>query len=69
MITYPGFKSCSVVDAEKWRAGLPRSEPATADAATKLSPGAGLLLIVLLSLGLWATIWKAVSSVAAGWLG
>jgi hypothetical protein len=69
MITYPGAKSPYVVDAEKWRAGRPRSKPATTDTVTKLSPGAGLLLAVLMSLGLWTTIWKAVSSVTPGWPG
>jgi hypothetical protein len=44
-----------------------RSRPAV-DAATKLTPGAGLTLSLLLSLGLWAAIWQAVSSLAAAWL-
>jgi hypothetical protein len=47
-------------------AGLSRSK---AEAAPKLSPGAGLLFALILSLGLWAVIWRAVSSVAAAWLG
>jgi len=44
-----------------------RSRPAVA-VATKLAPGAGLIAALLLSLGLWGTIWQAVSSLAAAWL-
>jgi len=44
-----------------------RSRPAVA-ATTKLPPGAGLTLSLLLSLGLWAAIWQAVSSLTAAWL-
>ena len=44
-----------------------RSRPAVA-AATKLPTGAGLTLSLLLSLGLWAAIWQAASSLAAAWL-
>ena len=48
-----------------------RSEPAAADAATRLTPLAalaGLAVALLLSLGLWAAIWQTVFSLAAGWL-
>ena len=48
-------------------AGRSRSEPTAADAATKLAPGAGLIVALLLSLGLWAAIWQAVSSLIAAW--
>ena len=37
------------------------------DAATKLAPGAGLILAVLLSLGLWGAIWQTVHSLTAVW--
>jgi hypothetical protein len=43
-----------------------RSRPTVA--ATKLPTGAGLTLSLLLSLGLWAAIWQAISSLAAAWL-
>jgi hypothetical protein len=43
-----------------------RSEPAIA--ATKLMPGAGLLAALVFSLGLWAAIWQALSSLAAACL-
>jgi hypothetical protein len=48
--------------------GRTRSEPAAADAAPRLTPGAGLILSLLLSLGLWAAIWQGVSSLAVAWL-
>jgi hypothetical protein len=48
-------------------AGRSRSEPAAADAATKLAPGAGLIVALLLSLGLWGTIWLTVSRLASLW--
>jgi hypothetical protein len=69
VITYPRAKFPFVAHAEHLLAECPRSKSAQTDTATKLSPGGSLLLIVLLSLGLWVTIWRAVSSVAAGWLG
>jgi hypothetical protein len=43
-----------------------RSEPTAA--ATKLTPGAGLLMALLVSLGFWGAIWQAVSSLAVAWL-
>jgi hypothetical protein len=49
-------------------AGRTRSEPAATGAPPRLTPGAGLLLSLLLSLGLWGTIWQAASSLAAAWL-
>src|SRR5438132_317937 len=50
--------------AARLRPDAGRSRPAV-DAATKLTPGAGLTLSLLLSLGLWAAIWQAVFSLAA----
>ena len=69
MLTYPRPKFPFFAQAGNPVTGVPRWKPAPADTAVKLSPGAGLLLTVLLALGLWATIWKAVSSVTAAWLG
>jgi class 3 adenylate cyclase len=48
-------------------AGRSRSEPTAADAATKLAPGAGLIVALLLSLGLWGAIWLTVSRFASLW--
>jgi len=41
-----------------------RSEPSTAQTVPALRPGAGLILALLLSLGLWDAIWLAASSLA-----
>ena len=57
-----------LANAEIEDARLSRSEPAQAGVATKLPPGAGLLLALVLSLALWAAIWGAVSSLAVVWL-
>jgi hypothetical protein len=38
------------------------SEPATADAALRLTGRASLMLTLLLSLGLWAVIWALASA-------
>jgi hypothetical protein len=35
--------------------------------AVSISPGAGLIAALFLSLGLWGAIWLAVSSLAAAW--
>jgi hypothetical protein len=49
-------------------AGQSPSAPGAADAAARLTPRAGLILALLLSLGLWGAIWQAVSSLATAWL-
>jgi hypothetical protein len=49
--------------------GLSRSEPSASDAAPRLSPAVGLVVLLLLSLGLWAAIWLALSFLAAAWFG
>jgi hypothetical protein len=69
VITHRRLKFPFVAHAEHLFAERPRSKSARTDTATKLIPGDGFLLAMLLSLGLWITIWKAVSSVPAGWLG
>ena len=55
--------------ANTWslHAGRSRSEPTAADAATKLAPGAGLIVALLLSLGLWGAIWLTVSRLGSLW--
>jgi hypothetical protein len=37
------------------------------DAISRLAPGAALIVSLLLSLGLWGTVWLAVSALAAMW--
>jgi len=46
-----------------------RSEPSVSDAAARLTPGAGLVVVLALYLGLWAAIWLALSFLAAAWFG
>jgi hypothetical protein len=49
----------------------PRLDPArsrsAAGATTKLDPGAGLIVSLLLSLGLWVAIWLGVSRLESLW--
>jgi hypothetical protein len=66
---YSGPKFRHLAHPSTSLAARPRAEPATEDAATKLGPGPALLLALLSSLGLWAAIWKAASSLAVAWLG
>jgi hypothetical protein len=58
-------KSTNLTGSLRPDAGRSRS---AVTAATKLIPGAGLTLSLLLSLGIWAAIWQAVSSLAAACL-
>jgi hypothetical protein len=44
-----------------------RSDRLTLEAAPSMPVGAALLVVLLLSLGLWAVIWLAVSSLASAW--
>ena|SRR5271168_2556178 len=64
--SYTAPKFDNLAEPRSRHTGQSRSEPTVA--ATTLMPGAGLLLALLLSLGLWAAIWQAVSSLAATWL-
>jgi hypothetical protein len=38
------------------------------DTIPKLAPGIGLIMVLLLSIGLWGAIWLAASGLTAGWL-
>ena len=51
---YPG--GLGSFDTERFR-----SEAPAAEAASRLAPGACLLLALLLSLGLWGAIWRVAS--------
>jgi hypothetical protein len=44
-----------------------KSRPAVVE-VPEMAPGAGLIITLLLSLALWIGMWRAVSSLAAGWL-
>jgi hypothetical protein len=60
--SYPAPKFHHVAGSQSVYAGRSRSEPTAADASTKLTTGAGLIVALLVSLGLWAAIWLSVSS-------
>jgi hypothetical protein len=66
VVSYTSSKFHDLAEQRSRHSGQARSE--TAATATKLMPGAGLLAALLFSLGLWAGIWQAVSSLAAAWL-
>ena len=66
MTSYTAPKFHDLAETRSGCSGQFRSEPTSA--ATNLMPGAGLLVAFLFSLGLWAAIWQAVSSLAAVWL-
>jgi hypothetical protein len=46
-----------------------RSEPSASDIGARLTPGAAVAVLLLLSLILWAAIWLALSFLAAAWFG
>jgi len=46
-------------------AGRSRSHRLAGNATARLTPGAGLVTALLLSLGLWGAIWAAASSVTS----
>ena len=55
----------------RYLSSSPRLDPtrsrSAVDAATKLAPGAGLIVSLLLSLGLWVAIWLGVSRLGSLW--
>jgi hypothetical protein len=64
--SYTSSKFQDLAEPRSRHTGQSRSEPTAA--AIKLTPGAGLLMSLFFSLGLWAAIWQAVSSLAPVWL-
>jgi hypothetical protein len=64
--SYTSSKFHDLAELRSGQTGQSRSQPTAA--ATKLMPGAGLLVALLFSLGLWAAIWQAVSSLTTAWL-
>jgi hypothetical protein len=69
MTNYIAPKFPYLAGARNLDTGLSRSEPSASDAAPRLTPGAGLVVVLLLSLGLWAAIWLALSFLVAAWFG
>jgi crotonobetainyl-CoA:carnitine CoA-transferase CaiB-like acyl-CoA transferase len=64
----------SVVPSSYHSAGSPGGHPGRfhpdakpRDAIPRLAPGAGLIVSLFLSVGLWGTVWLAVSALAAMW--
>ena len=51
--------------AEYWRRHNALTRPGQSERGGPLSPGVALVMIVLLSLGLWCVIWFGVSSLAS----
>lgn len=51
--------------AEYWRRHNAISGPDQSEREGPLAPGVALIMVVLLSLGLWCVIWLAVSSFAS----
>lgn len=49
------------------RAGRLRPDKSARGAEQRLTPGAGLIVVLLLSLGLWGAIGLVVTSLTAGW--
>jgi hypothetical protein len=64
--SYTSSKFHDLAEPRSRHTGQSQSEPTAATG--KLMPGAGLLLSLFLSLGLWAAIWQAVLSLTAAWL-
>lgn len=48
---------------------MARSSLAAGDVAARLTQRTALVLIFVLSIGLWSTIWLAACSLVAAWLG
>lgn len=60
----PAPKSCDLSDPPHADPRRPRS---AVDTATQLSPGEGLVMALLLSLGLWSAIWQVASRLVSLW--
>ena len=65
--TAPKFHN--LASAQNLDTGLSRSERSGSDATARLTPGAALVVVLFLSLGLWAVLWLALSYLAALWFG
>ncbi len=57
------------VDRERRRGGLSRADQSAGDDAGRLAWRASLIVVLLLSLGLWAMVWAAVAALASAALG
>ena len=64
---YTAPKFDNLACSRSLHAGRSRSEPAAAKAAPLVTPGARLMIALLLSLALWGAIWLGVSRFASLW--
>jgi hypothetical protein len=66
---YTAPKFHYLAGAQTLDTGLSRSEPSAGDTAARLTPGAAVVVLLLLSLVLWVAIWLALSFLAEAWFG
>ena len=67
MTNYTAPKFHYLAGAQNLDTGLSRSEPSPSDIGARLTPGAAVVVLLLLSL--WAAICVALSFLAAAWFG
>ena len=54
-------------DRQRLRDGEPRADRSTRDDTSRLPLSTALIVVVVLSLGLWWVIWQAVRELIAAW--
>ena len=69
MTNYTAPKIHYLAGAQNLDTGLSRSEPSASDIGARLTPGAAVVVLLLLSLVLWAAICLSLSFLAAAWFG
>ena len=69
MTNYTAPKFHYLAGAQNLDTGLSRSEPSASDTAARLTPGATVVVLLLLSLVFWAAIWLALCFLAEACFG